>query len=53
MYIWLFSRSVGAGSAIDAKYARAHALGDRLDRAALAGAVAALEDDADLEALLP
>ena len=36
----------------DAKHARAHALGDRLDRAALAGAVAALEHDADLESLV-
>jgi hypothetical protein len=36
----------------DAKDARADALGDRLDRAALAGAVAALEDDADLEPLV-
>ncbi len=34
------------------EHARAHALGDRLDGAALAGAVAALEDDADLEALV-
>ena len=31
---------------------RADALGDGLDRAALAGAVAALEDDADLQALV-
>src|ERR1051326_6647511 len=35
-----------------AEHARAHALGDRLDAAALAGAVAALEDDADLEPLV-
>ena len=34
-----------------AKHPRAHALGDRLDRAALAGAVAPLEHDADLESL--
>src|SRR5262249_2026246 len=33
------------------EHARAHALGDRLDRAALPRAVAALEHDADLEAL--
>ncbi len=36
----------------DAKHSRAHAFGDGLDGAALAGAVATLEDDADLEALL-
>jgi hypothetical protein len=36
----------------DAEHARTHALGDRLDRAALAGAVAALEQDADLQALV-
>ena len=36
----------------DAEDARAHALGDGLDGAALAGAVAALEDDADLEPLV-
>ena len=34
------------------EHARADALGDRLDGAALAGAVAPLEDDADLEALV-
>ena len=37
------------GQRDDAEHARAHALGDRLDGAALAGAVAAFEDDADLE----
>src|SRR6185369_8760500 len=36
----------------NAEHARAHALGDRLDRAALAGTVASLEDDADLESLV-
>ena len=40
------------GQRDDAKDARADPLGDRLDDAALAGAVAALEDDADLEALV-
>src|SRR6185503_864633 len=35
------------------KYARAHSGGDGLDRAALAGAVPSLEDDADLLALVP
>src|SRR5204863_2674879 len=35
-----------------AKHPRAHALGERLDRPALARAVAAFEDDADLEPLL-
>ena len=39
------------GERDDAKHPRAHPLGDRLDGAALAGAVAALEDDADLEPL--
>src|SRR5262249_23656903 len=39
------------GQRYDAKHARAHPVGDRLDRAALSGAVAALEHDADLEAL--
>src|SRR6185369_15021040 len=34
-----------------AEHARAHALGDGLDRAALAGAVASFEHDADLESL--
>ena len=42
----------GRGERDDAEHARAHPLRDRLDRAALAGAVAPLEDDADLEALL-
>ena len=36
----------------DAEHARADALGDRLDRAALAGAVAAFEHDADLQSLV-
>ena len=40
------------GQRDDAEDARADALGDRLDRAALAGAVAPLEDDADLQALV-
>ena len=40
------------GQRDDAEHPRADALGDRLDDAALAGAVAALEDDADLEALV-
>ena len=40
------------GQRDDAEHARADALGDRLDRAALAGAVAPLEDDADLQALV-
>ena len=35
-----------------AEYAWTHALGDRLDRAALAGAVATFEHDADLEPLV-
>ena len=35
----------------DAEHARADALGDRLDRAALAGGVAPLEDDDDAQAL--
>ena len=39
------------GQRHDAEHARAHALGDRLDRPALAGGVAAFEDDADLQAL--
>ena len=38
------------GQRDDAEHARAHPLGDRLDRAALAGGVAALEHDADLGA---
>jgi hypothetical protein len=38
------------GQRHDPEDAGAHPLGDRLDRAALAGAVAALEDDADLRA---
>ena len=38
------------GQGDDAEVARAHALGDRLDRAALARGVAALEDDAHLQA---
>jgi hypothetical protein len=33
----------------DAKHARAHALGDRADRAALAAAVATLKDDDDAQ----
>ena len=40
------------GKCHDAEYARTDTLGDRLDRAALAGAVTPLEDDADLEAPL-
>ena len=40
------------GQRDDAEHARAHALGDRLDGPALAGAVAALEHDADLEPLV-
>ena len=40
------------GQRDDAEHARADALGDRLDRAALAGAVAPLEDDADLQPLV-
>ena len=40
------------GQGDDAKHARADALGDRLDRAALAGAVAAFEHDADLQPLV-
>ena len=52
MYICDFSRSVGAGKGDDAEHARADALGDRLDRAAFAGAVASLEHDADLQALV-
>ncbi len=39
------------GQRDDAKHPRAGPLGDRLDDAALAGAVAALEHDADLEPL--
>jgi hypothetical protein len=35
-----------------AKYARAHALGNRLDGAALASSIATLEQDADLESLV-
>ena len=35
-----------------AKHPRADAFGDRLDRAALAGAVAPLEDDANLQSLM-
>ena len=52
MYICDFSRSDGAGSADDPEHARADALGDRLDRAALAGAVASLEHDDDAQALV-
>ena len=40
------------GQRDDAEDARAHPLGDRLDRPALAGAVAPFEDDADLEPLV-
>ncbi len=40
------------GQRDDPKHARAHPLGDRLDRPALAGTVAALEEDADLEPLV-
>ena len=40
------------GQGHDAEYAGTDLLGERLDRAALAGAVAALEDDADLETLV-
>jgi hypothetical protein len=47
MYIWDFSRSVGGGQGHDPEHARAHPLGDPLDRAALAGGVPALEHEAD------
>jgi hypothetical protein len=40
------------GERDDAKHARAHALGDRFDRPAFSGAIAPLEDDADLESLV-
>ena len=49
MYICDFSRSVGAGSATTRNTRGLDALGDRLDRAALAGAVATFEHDADLQ----
>ena len=40
------------GQRDDPEHARTHPLGDGLDGAALPGAVAALEDDADLESLV-
>ena len=46
-YHWERSRSVGLGSADDAGDARVRVLRDPLDRAALAGRVAPLEDDDD------
>ena len=52
MYICDFSRSVGAGKRYDPKDARTDPRRHGLDDAALAGSVAALEDDADLPALV-
>ncbi len=52
MYICDFSRSDGAGQRDHAEDARADALGDRADRAALAGAVAAFEQDDHAKALV-
>ena len=52
MYIWLFSRSDGAGSATSAEDPRADALGERPDGASLAGAVAPLEHHDDPQALV-
>ena len=52
LYVHLGLLALGRrGERNDAKHPRTHPLGDRLDRAALAGAVAALEDDAHLEPL--
>ena len=47
MYIWVFSRSEGAGKATTLNTRGTHPLGDRLDGAALAGGVATLEQDDD------
>ena len=49
-YICVRSRSVGEGRATTRNTRGLHALGDGLDRAALARGVASLEDDADLGA---
>ena len=45
MYIWVFSRSDGAGSATTRNTRGLTALGDGADGPALAGAVASFEDD--------
>ena len=50
MYIWLFSRSEGAGRATNSEDARAYPLRDRLDDAALAGRVAPFEQQDDARA---
>ena len=52
MYICDFSRSDGRRQRDDAEDARADALGEGADGAALAGGVAALEDDDDAQALV-
>ena len=52
MYICDFSRSDGAGNATTPENARTDALGEGPDGAALAGGVAALEDDDDAQALV-
>jgi hypothetical protein len=51
-YICDFSRSVGSRKCNDPEDTWTHTLGNSLDGAALAGAVATLEEDADLLALV-